>query len=99
MSVAVMAFKAVWALEQKRRDNDRKILALHMEMKEMMGVLTQYEFRFYQRLYTNWSSGSKTSIVSPRCPCFYRDMGVPVSHGRACIFRLGLTDINIKPRT
>ncbi|KAJ7481705.1 hypothetical protein FB451DRAFT_135256 [Mycena latifolia] len=36
-----MAFKAVWALEQKRRDNDRKILALHMEMKEMMGVLTQ----------------------------------------------------------
>ncbi|KAF7361998.1 hypothetical protein MVEN_00545000 [Mycena venus] len=41
IGVAVMAFKAVWALEQKRRDNDRKILALHMEMKEMMGVLTQ----------------------------------------------------------
>ncbi|KAJ7031624.1 hypothetical protein C8F04DRAFT_1110026 [Mycena alexandri] len=41
IGVAVMAFKAVWALEQKRRDNDRKILALHMEMKEMMGVLIQ----------------------------------------------------------
>ncbi|KAJ6588466.1 hypothetical protein B0H19DRAFT_1099542 [Mycena capillaripes] len=41
IGVAVMAFKAVWALEQKRRENDRKILALHMEMKEMMGVLTQ----------------------------------------------------------
>ncbi|KAK7042365.1 hypothetical protein R3P38DRAFT_2890069 [Favolaschia claudopus] len=32
---------AVWALEQKRRDNDRKILALHMEMKDMMAVLIQ----------------------------------------------------------
>ncbi|KAJ7058048.1 hypothetical protein C8F01DRAFT_1149302 [Mycena amicta] len=41
IGVAVMAFKAVWALEQKRRDNDRKILALHMEMKDMMAVLTQ----------------------------------------------------------
>ncbi|KAJ7507291.1 hypothetical protein B0H11DRAFT_197898 [Mycena galericulata] len=41
IGVAVMAFKAVWALEQKRRDNDKKILALHMEMKDMMGVLTQ----------------------------------------------------------
>jgi hypothetical protein len=36
-----MAFKAVWALEQKRRENDRRVLALHMEMKDMMGVLTQ----------------------------------------------------------
>ncbi|KAJ7057115.1 hypothetical protein C8F01DRAFT_1372411, partial [Mycena amicta] len=41
IGVAVMAFKAVWALEQKRRENDRKILMLHMEMKDMMGVLTQ----------------------------------------------------------
>ncbi|KAJ6481736.1 hypothetical protein C8R45DRAFT_1002875 [Mycena sanguinolenta] len=41
IGVAVMAFKAVWALEQKRRDNDRKILALHMEMKDMMAILTQ----------------------------------------------------------
>ncbi|KAJ7291115.1 hypothetical protein C8J57DRAFT_1458070 [Mycena rebaudengoi] len=35
--------QAVWALEQKRRDNDRKILALHMEMKDMMEVLTQLQ--------------------------------------------------------
>ncbi|KAJ7785322.1 hypothetical protein DFH07DRAFT_976101 [Mycena maculata] len=41
IGVAVMAFKAVWALEQKRRDNDKKILTLHMEMKDMMAVLTQ----------------------------------------------------------
>ncbi|KAJ7846409.1 hypothetical protein B0H14DRAFT_936649 [Mycena olivaceomarginata] len=41
IGVAVMAIKAVWALEQKRRENDRRILALHMEMKDMMGVLTQ----------------------------------------------------------
>ncbi|KAJ7126323.1 hypothetical protein C8R44DRAFT_980121 [Mycena epipterygia] len=41
VGVAVMAFKAVWALEQKRRENDGRILALHMEMKQMMGVLTQ----------------------------------------------------------
>ncbi|KAF7366517.1 hypothetical protein MSAN_00909000 [Mycena sanguinolenta] len=41
IGVAVMAFKAVWALEQKRRENDQKILALHMEMKDMMAILTQ----------------------------------------------------------
>ncbi|KAJ6588495.1 hypothetical protein B0H19DRAFT_978427 [Mycena capillaripes] len=41
IGVAVMAFKAVWALEQKRRENDRRIIALHMEMRDMMGVLTQ----------------------------------------------------------
>ncbi|KAK7062151.1 hypothetical protein R3P38DRAFT_2495366 [Favolaschia claudopus] len=40
-SVAVMAFKAVWALELKRRANDKMILSLHLEMKDMMGVLTQ----------------------------------------------------------
>ncbi|KAJ7693840.1 hypothetical protein B0H17DRAFT_981213 [Mycena rosella] len=32
---------AVWALEQKRRANDKMILTLHMEIKDMMGVLTQ----------------------------------------------------------
>ncbi|KAJ7084934.1 hypothetical protein C8R44DRAFT_894044 [Mycena epipterygia] len=41
IAVAVLAFKAVWALEQKRRENDKKVLVLHMEMKEMMGVLTK----------------------------------------------------------
>ncbi|KAJ7223972.1 hypothetical protein C8J57DRAFT_1591283 [Mycena rebaudengoi] len=41
VGVAVMAFKAVWALEMKRRSNDKMILSLHMEMKDMMGVLTQ----------------------------------------------------------
>ncbi|KAJ7437086.1 hypothetical protein B0H11DRAFT_2206778 [Mycena galericulata] len=41
IGVALLAFKAVWALEQKRRANDKMILTLHMEMKDMMGVLTQ----------------------------------------------------------
>ncbi|KAF7329876.1 VPS13 domain-containing protein [Mycena kentingensis (nom. inval.)] len=41
VGVAVMAFKAVWALEMKRRENDRKILLLHSEMKDMMSVLIQ----------------------------------------------------------
>ncbi|KAJ7246566.1 hypothetical protein B0H12DRAFT_758041 [Mycena haematopus] len=41
IGVAVMAFKAVWALEEKRRANDKMILSLHMEMKDMMSVLTQ----------------------------------------------------------
>ncbi|KAJ7115485.1 hypothetical protein C8R44DRAFT_984151 [Mycena epipterygia] len=39
IQVALMPFKAAWALEQKRRENDKKILALHMEMMEMMDVL------------------------------------------------------------
>lgn len=37
-----MAFKAVWALEMKRRENDRRIIALHVEIKDMMGVLVQF---------------------------------------------------------
>ncbi|KAJ7639351.1 hypothetical protein FB45DRAFT_1024083 [Roridomyces roridus] len=41
IGVAVMAFKAVWALEEKRRANDKMILTLHMEMKDMMAVLIQ----------------------------------------------------------
>ncbi|KAJ7167639.1 hypothetical protein C8R46DRAFT_1093665 [Mycena filopes] len=39
--IAVMAFKAVWALEQKRRANDKMILSLHLEIRDMMAVLTQ----------------------------------------------------------
>jgi hypothetical protein len=37
--VVVLAFKAVYTLEQKRRDNEQKIIALYVEMKDMMGVL------------------------------------------------------------
>jgi hypothetical protein len=37
--VVVMAFKTVYTLEQKRRDNEKKIIALYVEMKDMMGVL------------------------------------------------------------
>ncbi|KAF7294308.1 hypothetical protein HMN09_01159800 [Mycena chlorophos] len=41
IGVAVLAFKAVWSLEQKRRENDKLILSLHVEMRDMMAVLTQ----------------------------------------------------------
>ncbi|KAF7332467.1 hypothetical protein MKEN_00128800 [Mycena kentingensis (nom. inval.)] len=41
IGVAVLAFKAVWSLEQKRRSNDKLILSLHVEMRDMMAVLTQ----------------------------------------------------------
>lgn len=37
--VVVLAFQAVYTLEQKRRDNEQKIIALFVEMKDMMGVL------------------------------------------------------------
>jgi hypothetical protein len=37
--VVVLAFKTVYTLEMKRRDNDKKIVALYAEMKDMMGVL------------------------------------------------------------
>lgn len=34
--------KAVWTLELNRRENDRKTVALYVEMKDMMKVLVQY---------------------------------------------------------
>ena len=37
--VVVLAFKTVYTLEMRRRDNDKKIIALYAEMKDMMGVL------------------------------------------------------------
>ncbi|KAF8581694.1 hypothetical protein K439DRAFT_202072 [Ramaria rubella] len=41
IGVAVMAFKAVYTLEMKRRENDKRIIALHVEMKDTMGMLMQ----------------------------------------------------------
>jgi hypothetical protein len=38
-SVAVVAFETVYALEQKRRDNEKKVNALYVAMKDMMRVL------------------------------------------------------------
>ena len=37
--VVVIAFKTVYSLEQKRRDNEKKIIVLYVEMKDMMSVL------------------------------------------------------------
>lgn len=41
-TVVVLAFKTVYTLEQKRRDNDKKIILLYVGMKDMMGVLLLY---------------------------------------------------------
>ena len=43
-TVVVLAFKTVYTLEQKRRDNDEKVISLHVEMKDMIGVLLRYVF-------------------------------------------------------
>ena len=40
-TVAVLAFKAVYTLETKRRENDKKIISLYVEMKDMMSVLVR----------------------------------------------------------
>ena len=40
--VAILAFKAVYELELKRRENDKKILAVYGEMRDMMAALAQY---------------------------------------------------------
>jgi hypothetical protein len=42
--VVVLAFKTVYTLEQKRRDNDKKVISLHVGMKDMMGALLLYVF-------------------------------------------------------
>ena len=41
-AVAVGAFKVVIELEVKRRDNDKKVNLLFLEMKNMMSALLQY---------------------------------------------------------
>ena len=38
-TVVVLAFKTVYTLEMKRRDNEKKIIALYVEMKDMMSIL------------------------------------------------------------
>ncbi|KAI9464114.1 hypothetical protein BJY52DRAFT_887425 [Lactarius psammicola] len=39
IGVVVLAFKTVYTLEKKRRDSEKKVIALYVEMKNMMGVL------------------------------------------------------------
>lgn len=42
--VVVMAFKTAYTLQQKRRNNDQKVISLFVEMKDIMGVLLLYGF-------------------------------------------------------
>ncbi|KAF9220899.1 hypothetical protein BS17DRAFT_820097 [Gyrodon lividus] len=44
VGVAVLAFKAVVTLELKRRDNDKKVIALKVEMKDMMSILLRLRY-------------------------------------------------------
>lgn len=37
--VVVLAFTSAYRLEAKRRDNEKKIVALFVQMKDMMSVL------------------------------------------------------------
>ncbi|KAH9891309.1 hypothetical protein C8Q73DRAFT_650960 [Cubamyces lactineus] len=41
VTVAVLAFKAVYALETTRQENDRRVITLYVEMKDMMMVMVQ----------------------------------------------------------
>ncbi|KAI0327267.1 hypothetical protein GY45DRAFT_1327868 [Cubamyces sp. BRFM 1775] len=41
VTVAVLAFKAVYALETTRQENDRRVVTLYVEMKDMMMVMVQ----------------------------------------------------------
>ncbi|KAI0265448.1 hypothetical protein BC834DRAFT_186547 [Gloeopeniophorella convolvens] len=41
IGIVVMAFKTVYTLELKRRENEKKVIALYVEMKDMMAVLLQ----------------------------------------------------------
>ena len=48
-TVVVLAFKTVYTLEQKRRDNDKKIISLYVGMKDVMGALLMCVFLFTHR--------------------------------------------------
>ncbi|KAF8509109.1 hypothetical protein BU17DRAFT_56323 [Hysterangium stoloniferum] len=41
VSVVVLAFKAAWTLEINRRENDKRIIALYVEMRDMMSIIVQ----------------------------------------------------------
>ncbi|KAI1785570.1 hypothetical protein LXA43DRAFT_976136 [Ganoderma leucocontextum] len=42
VTVAVLAFKAIYALESTRQENNRRVMTLYVEMKDMMMVMVQY---------------------------------------------------------
>lgn len=68
--VAVLAFTTAYKLEAKRRDNEKKIVALYVQMKDMMGVLLLcvQVFTHYNMLYL-WSFSLKNvkndELVAP----------------------------------
>lgn len=53
MIVAVLAFKAVYTLETTRQENDRRVMTLYVEMKEMMMVIVEYVSHQRRRAWHN----------------------------------------------
>ena len=47
-AVAVLAFKAVYYLENTRQENDRRVMTLYVKMKDMMMVMVQCVLRNFR---------------------------------------------------
>lgn len=62
--VAVLPFKVAVTVELKRRQNDKKILALFVTMRDMMSVLAQYVHGTRARNESNIRTSSAGSSVS-----------------------------------
>ena len=66
-SVLTRILKAVWTLEMKRRENDQKIVALHVEMRNMMTVLVEcVDLHASDDDVSNDQIGSKESTIRHR---------------------------------
>jgi len=59
-TVVVLAFKTAYELEHNRHENDKKVISLHVGMRDMMGVLFLYVFSSIQ--------------CGPLTPCSLRDV-------------------------
>jgi hypothetical protein len=53
--VLVLAFKTAYTLQQKRRDNDKKVISLYVGMRDMVGVLFLSVFPSIYRRHTHIS--------------------------------------------
>ena len=40
-TVIVLAFKAAYTMEKTRRQNDKRVIAVYVSMKDMIGMLVQ----------------------------------------------------------
>lgn len=54
--VAVVAFKGVYMIALARKDNDDRIKALYVQMREMMGSFAQYDSLFPRLIFVQLTS-------------------------------------------